>query len=624
MELSRDAKQVPDAVKLWAALTNRDLSPENPPLKNVQLITSGPSLLTRRLFWLGKKAGPDQVWRRNAPEKKKAAAAAPTADEEEELTAGMATCPELNEECTNLIVLLDAIPDPDVFEIHPEQEWVVVTFTWGRPYSWVGRRLEALETDFGAAKGDVLAARRSVLEHASTPITGPWLAATPAAETIRSWLWSARRPRGHRIYESELVFADDGSFYFRLLGPALEFKKSVKIKDIVKGGVLEVSTIKKKQGREAAPAVLYKWTDIEEVPTLKRAPERKPEQISRAPLLKRKKISEKQSGGGDFSEGNWLAAGGSQKKGALLGEAVSFASKHVADVVSQRSEDAPQQFGPGSQFSQAAGGSSPPQASFSAAASSSAGAGVAVGAASPGAAAASSSAALPKSKHGAGAGAASSAKKKAEEGKPRARRFCAEGTQQLEDFLDVQNRADKMTKVGGGRWVKIAEKVHAKDPDTGKSIVKYIEHRECISLEGPLRQKFHAVRGGLLLKLVGSFPKNTIWPENEKKTKAVPFGVPVCEAFLRTWVRLMSCIVLSSEEFLLKPKKWAVPSNNELQESARLAERLLDHELLELDDADQTKLKKETKSFWEAANFRTCTSFSNKVDLAFLGEAGGN
>lgn len=607
---AKDQKNTPDAVAAWNKITNRELSPENPPLAHVHLVTEGPSLLTRRICWMGKKVGQDdQLWKRNKAPSKSSAAGGDEPDNDDAETAGLSTCPKPPERMSHLVVLLDATTSAGV--LHNGQEVLVVTFSWSRPFSWVGRKLEVLQTDFDAdsAHKDVRDARRSSVRHlpAALGCTGLKLDRAPSEDTIRSWLWSASQPRPHQIFPARLVsHPTSGDFFFEILEDAFTFAEHPTVQDICEERAAKVKTTKELQVREAK-VVERKYKEIEKLPSLKRKhPSLRAEKIPLAavpPLKKTKKAGEKFA---LVTADEKFAVGlESESQGEIMAGAFAHAAGVMGKMINIDGIDetaAPgekRDRGGGELLNDSLDGMLDDSLDFSAGQGG-------------------SSSSAPKLPAG-GAAASSSGGQAVQQKKMQKNAFLGAGGVDYDSFNMISQKVAKLETVGGGKWIAMKKKVEKKTPQGG-TVVSYEQKRLCIELTGELKKHYLEVYDKLLES--GS-AQGGVWVQECAKSKALSFGKTEAAAFCRTWVRLMRCIVDSSTAFRFD-KTFVKRQDADLDVDAKSARGLLDLET-KLSQAERAKLEKMCDGFFSSKNFQTCIGFSitRGSDVQFIDEEGG-
>ena len=182
-------------------MTDRSRSLRPADIPSFTTITHGPPLVTRRAIWLAKSDGGVLV-RQKEEEKKTdpSAGGSEAAATTSAMTAGLKTCPTPHERRTHLVVHLEALQEPfDPRHVDGQEEFVLITMTWSRTYSWVGRKLFA--ASLYAAVPSV--AKSSARDIANSParyvtlgdFTDPISPIAPSP--VRNWSRSADRPRNH-------------------------------------------------------------------------------------------------------------------------------------------------------------------------------------------------------------------------------------------------------------------------------------------------------------------------------------------------------------------------------------------------------------------------------------------
>ena len=607
---AKDSNTTEKAVAVWNEITNRELSSENPPLASVQLITEGPSLLTRRICWMGQKgADEDQLWKRNKTTAKSATVAGDDADDEAAETAGLSTCPKPPDEMTHLVVRMDATNHTDV--VHNQQEILVVTFSWSRPFSWVGRVLQLLAGDFGtdALEPSVLAARRSAVRHLPPSLggTGLKLDKLPAADTIRSWLWSASQPRGHTIFPAKLVVhPTTGDFFFELLDDAFVFAEHPKVVDICASRDVTVKTVKSLETREAK-VVERKYVEIEKAPSLKRSsPVQREEKktVSGMPSLKRNKKNN--CGGADglvslvTAEDKFAAGLKSESQDKIFGGAVAQAAAAMGKMINI---DACEK--------STASGSEKNSWEKNGSGSLAGGLGLADFSLGAGGGSSSSSSKLPAGS------AAASGSGAVEEKKVQKKKFLGAGGAGFDSFYSINQKVARLESVGGGKWISMRKRIETKSA-SGEINVTYKQNRLTIELTGALRQNYIKIYDRLDLAEFGK--RDSIWVQECAKSKAVSFGEDIAAAFCRTWVRLVRCITDASDAFLVAGSI-AKRDTKDMAADAEVAKGLV-HLEDKLSSEQREKLKKTCAQFWNAKNFQTCAGFSldKAAETEFISE----
>ena len=609
----KDVKDRDEAVKLWTRLTERDQSTVPRSLAPLLLQTTGPTLCTRRIVWMGQrlaKSGVDLLWRREATQRGagKKKDDADEAKTEAGESSGLSTCPPPHPEATHLLVHFPTTLSVSSFEnpLGSTPETVLVTFSWSRPFSWVGRAVSPAPQPAGASSSSSAAAPAP--PQLPTANSTFHLPKVPHKSTIRSWLTSARRPRDHHIFECRLEFVPDGAGCSNIdvvVTQEVKFKEVTSIKDVAETNTRELCN---NAGHRREGVVKRKRVEIEKPPTLKR------EKLDAASLpagaaVKPPQLKVKKA---DSVADEALRVGGTSQK-LLLNEAQAFSKTNTLSpqTFSQNKKNvAANEFAdPYDDLDDLLADDLPEKQPKKS---------------SPGGAA--SSSAAPSAPAGAAASAA--ARGAAASGSKKQYHYVASGDSVLlEDYQDIADRISSLATVGGGRFAPCSKK-HWVDGDDGKKTTKRVEKRLHIVLDGDLKSKFLKLRD-LRLKyfskhIAEAAEGPTAWPTNPSKYKATSFG-DVAAAFLRTWVRFVDAVVSASSDFIEAPQEFAVLDEAEMKSAAADArEHLLEYESEDLDSEKQEQLAKECEPFFHVSNFVSCRGFTAaSLQTAFIDELEG-
>ena len=622
----------------FSKLCDRSLSEPPIPVPSFTTETRGPSLLTRRLVWMSKKCQ-DPVYRRGKAEKPGGS----TNEEEQVEDQGVKCCPEPDEHATHLCVRVE----PPHFGVDPgnpadQTEWILITYIWGQPYSWVGRRCSTVAT--AGVRGEVivvLAAEESFEDFVSNDgdVKALYLPKEISADEVRSWRTTADRPRPFSIFE--VVLGSDaatGDMHIEFLGPELSFTDHNSIRE-------EVVVSKKNCAEEtktgepefaAAPKDEFvrriRRVDIEAVPRLKRSAvgdgdvgaASKEQVVENVPLLRKQPKKRPAPSAGD---GPVAASKKAGRKAGLEHSQAFVSGEFGADDfflgenedgfpdpppkkarVIDEDEDVFLLDVPFTTTAPGAAKSSPAAASSSAAAGS-----------------------ADRRDDAANASRAAPVRKKAG--------LLAAASQAVADEYEAAyEQAVTVLVVGGFQWkpmvhlVEVGNNVADKKPkrkaDGGIVVAEKRKTIEAVGEWGKEYKKFVEKLGLIMPGMVGR-KKKAFFTAGTKSHSIVDDEPKYSLVFCRSWARMIHTVVKSSTDFMDKKttkRNFVERNQKDLAEFVEQARYIVESELTfwQVEEPLRGKIMKHCGELLEPENFRTVTTNGLIIcdDVEFVGDPG--